>query len=171
MGRQLGVSHVAVLNAARDGRIPRNADGTFVPARVRSAWARNTDTTKPRNRITGNPKGNGHAPGAVPPDSPAGVALSRSVKALYEARLAEHEFNVKTGKVIEREAVERWVVEVFMRLRDRLTAIPDRLDAIMAAEIDRRRDSTEPTAPSETHKMLTEEITSALAEMSGAPLP
>ena len=36
--RQRGVSHVAVLRAAKSGRIPLEADGTIDPAKADAAW-------------------------------------------------------------------------------------------------------------------------------------
>ena len=41
--RQRGVSHVAVLRAAKGGRIPLEPDGTVDPAQADAAWERSTE--------------------------------------------------------------------------------------------------------------------------------
>jgi len=41
--RHRGVSHVAVLRAAKAGRVPLEADGTIDPAKADIAWERSTD--------------------------------------------------------------------------------------------------------------------------------
>jgi DeoR/GlpR family transcriptional regulator of sugar metabolism len=43
LARQLGVSETAVRRAEKAGRIKREADGAWDPARVTAAWADNTD--------------------------------------------------------------------------------------------------------------------------------
>ena len=41
--RHRGVSHVAVLNAAKAGRIPLEPDGTVDPTKADAAWQRSTE--------------------------------------------------------------------------------------------------------------------------------
>ncbi len=41
--RHRGVSHVAVLQAAKAGRIPLEPDGTVDPAKADAAWRRTTE--------------------------------------------------------------------------------------------------------------------------------
>jgi hypothetical protein len=43
LARQLGVSETAVRRAEKAGRIGREPDGAWDLAKVRSAWAGNTD--------------------------------------------------------------------------------------------------------------------------------
>ena len=46
--RHRGVSHVAVLKAAKEGRISLEPDGTIDPARADAAWERSTDPSRAR---------------------------------------------------------------------------------------------------------------------------
>jgi hypothetical protein len=48
LARQLGVSETAVRRAEKAGRIGREADGSWDPARVKAAWASNTDQAQQR---------------------------------------------------------------------------------------------------------------------------
>ncbi len=41
--RRRGVSHVAVLRAIKQGRVPVEPDGTIDPAKADAAWERSTD--------------------------------------------------------------------------------------------------------------------------------
>src|SRR5688572_25204215 len=41
--RHRGVSHVAVLRAAKQGRVSLEPDGTIDPVKADAAWARSTD--------------------------------------------------------------------------------------------------------------------------------
>ena len=49
LARQLGVSETAVRRAEKAGRINREADGAWDLARVRAAWAGNTDPAQQRD--------------------------------------------------------------------------------------------------------------------------
>jgi hypothetical protein len=48
LARQIGVSETAVRRAEKAGRIGREADGAWDLARVKAAWARNTDRAQQR---------------------------------------------------------------------------------------------------------------------------
>jgi hypothetical protein len=50
LARQLGVSETAVRRAEKAGRIRREADGAWDLARVKAAWARNTDRAQQRRQ-------------------------------------------------------------------------------------------------------------------------
>ena len=63
LARQLGVSETAVRRAEKAGRIGREADGTWDLAKVRAAWAGNTDPA--------------HQPGPVPRSGAAGLPEGR----------------------------------------------------------------------------------------------
>jgi hypothetical protein len=43
LARLLGVSEMAVRRAEKAGRIKREADGAWDPAKVKAAWTTNTD--------------------------------------------------------------------------------------------------------------------------------
>ena len=48
LARQLGVSETAVRRAEKAGRIKREADGAWDPAKVQAAWSENTDQAQQR---------------------------------------------------------------------------------------------------------------------------
>ncbi len=48
LARQIGVSETAVRRAEKSGRIRREADGAWELARVKAAWAGNTDRSQQR---------------------------------------------------------------------------------------------------------------------------
>ena len=52
LARQLGVSETAVRRAEKAGRIRREADGVWDLAKVRAAWASNTDPGQQRGEPT-----------------------------------------------------------------------------------------------------------------------
>jgi hypothetical protein len=57
LARQLGVSETAVRRAENAGRIGREADGSWDLAKVRAAWAGNTDQTQQRPARSRGPTG------------------------------------------------------------------------------------------------------------------
>jgi hypothetical protein len=50
LARQIGVSETAVRRAEKSGRIRREPDGAWDLARVKAAWARNTDRAQQRRQ-------------------------------------------------------------------------------------------------------------------------
>jgi hypothetical protein len=48
LARRIGVSETAVRRAEKAGRIKREADGSWDPAKVKAAWSDNTDQTQQR---------------------------------------------------------------------------------------------------------------------------
>ena len=50
LARQIGVSETAVRRAEKSGRIRREADGAWDLARVKAAWAGNTDQAQQRRQ-------------------------------------------------------------------------------------------------------------------------
>ena len=44
------MSHVAVLRAIKQGRVPLEADGTVDPAKADAAWERSTDPGRRKSR-------------------------------------------------------------------------------------------------------------------------
>lgn len=151
--RALGMNQSSLTRARQAGRCTFNADGTVDVAKVRRQLARNTDTSKPRNRLTGKPHGNGNGHDLLP----TGVAASRALKADYEARLSQLEYEREAKLLVSKEAVERAMSEKVRRTRDQLLAIPDRIDALLAAETDVQR----------CNHLLNEEIERALTELAG----
>jgi hypothetical protein len=81
LARHLGVSETAVRRAERTGRIAREPDGAWDPARVKAAWAGNTDRAQQRRP---------HGAAAVKPVPEAALGAVRDT-------LREHGAPVPTG--------------------------------------------------------------------------
>lgn len=141
-----GVSHTAVQKAVKQGRIA-TTNGQIDVEQADREWRRNTN---PLAKVT-EPAGNTEAPSA-------GVtyAQSRAVRESYLARLAKIEFEERSGKLVSRDEVAIAAFTKARTLRDNLLNIPDRVAAVLAAEVD----------PVRTHHILTDEIRRALNELS-----
>ena len=134
--RVRGVSHVAVLKAIKTRRISQNDDGTIDPDKANLEWDRNTFA----GRTIGTP-----APAAPPTRGsaalPAGDTLAlyqkaRAKKAVFEAQIAELEFNQRSGKLIESTVAGEYASSLSNILRDQVSAWPDRLTPMLAASTD-----------------------------------
>lgn len=155
-----GTSHVAVLNAIKDGRLSapavrRNGRGWVIdPALADAQWAGRTD-----------PNERGGAPitaSALPPSSDApsqslsksvpALVVSKQIKAAYDARLAQLEFQRKSGELVPVAEVKAQAFALARSVRDGLMGIPDRLAPMLAATQDARQ----------VHHLLSEEIRVAL---------
>lgn len=92
------------------------------------------------------------------PESGSGPDYSkaRAVKEHYAARIAKIDFEERSGKLIDKVEAKSKTFEMFRKFRDRMTAIPDRCSALLAAEEDQF----------EVHRILTEEIDTALRDFA-----
>lgn len=167
---QRGVTQEAVRLAVKDGRLAKSI--TYVNGKPKIAdavmadkeWAENTDQSKPRNRITGDPK-HRRAPGEatkamensiVSGTNGPSYAQSRAIREAYQARLAKLEFEEKSGKLVSRDDVRVAAFNAARKARDSLLSIPDRIAPILAGITDDR----------EVHRILTDEIRRVCSEMT-----
>jgi len=146
--RHRGVSEAAVRNAIKGGRITVGADGTIDSRAADRQWERNTDPSKPRNSVTGDPKhqkdspddpstpmgskGNGDAQGT------AGYARARGFREVYTARLARLEYEERAGLVLPRAIVERAGFLAGQAVRDAILAMNARVAPVVARLTDAR---------------------------------
>jgi hypothetical protein len=145
-----GVSHTAVEKAVKQGRIKLTDGKVDVEAADRD-WSNNSspmNAPKPRFRT---------ATGADGPVSGPTYAQSRAVRELYLARLSKIEFEERAAKLVSRDEVTVAAFTKARTVRDNLLNIPDRLAAMLAAEVD----------PTQVHQILSDEIRKALNELSG----
>lgn len=134
-GRELGVSDVAVLKAAKAGRITRNADGTFDIDKAKLEWAANTSPTRggPRNGLhtPDRPATTASVPSVRAAAENAAVSGSllkaRTMRESYEAQTAKLDYQEKAGQLIDRAGVEMAMETAFLLVRDAIMATPDRL--------------------------------------------
>jgi hypothetical protein len=151
--RHRGVSREAVRQAVRDGRIALGDDGLIDFAAEDEAWEQNTDTTKPRNSVTGEPR-----PGRRQAAATTTLAKHKATHEEWRAKQARLDYRKASGDLVSRREAEQRFEEVARRARQRLEAIPDRLAAMLAAEAD----------PAEVHRLLREEIRVACSELADA---
>ena len=85
-------------------------------------------------------------------------AEARTIKMVFDAKLARLQFETKQGKLIEAEAVRLRISEHVRALRDGLLGLPDRLSSTLAAESDSRR----------VHMLLKTEISRELEVLASA---
>lgn len=166
--RRRGISHVAVHKAVAAGRIS-TVDGKINPAMADREWISNTDQSKPRNSVTGDPK---HTrPEGEPPlpmdlggthesasgdGAASGYARARAARELYQAQLAKIELDRLRGELVRADEVRIGAANMARKARDQLVAMPERLATILAGIED----------ASEIHRMLEEEIERICNELS-----
>lgn len=159
-----GQSHVAVLNAIKDGRltppaIERQGRSWIINADLADAqWAGRTD---PDNRGgmgggTDLPIGRSTSAAAdqLPQTTKGGppLAISKQVKAAYEAKLTELEYKERNGELVAVRDVKAQAFALARSVRDGLMGIPDRVAPMLAATQD----------AAQVHRLLSEEIRVAL---------
>lgn len=174
--KRRGISHEAVRQAIKTGRLkksvvmvkgePKIADEALAD----KEWAANTDQSKPRNRITGDPK-HRRAPGEQmqPMANDGGgdggkgpsYAQSRAIREAYMARLAKLEFDEKSGKTIGADAVRVAIFNTARKARDMLMAVPDRVAPLVVGQTDAH----------EIHRILADEMRRIAAEVAKMRLP
>lgn len=164
------VSPAAVSKAVKEGRllksVRRAPNGRVEKIDVIIAnqeWDKNTDASKVRYRD--------RQPIEPPPASTApaenlelplpDVPSSRDARynhELYKSKLARLEYEQKSGKLVDADAVKNEAFKLARGLRDALMNIPDRL----ATEL------TGMTDPHAIHQRLSDEIRMALGALSNA---
>jgi hypothetical protein len=170
--RLRGVSQVAVSKAVRSGRIP-TINGKIDPVAADRAWIENTDQSKPRNSVTGDPKMRRSDPPAPARRSPpanvldeiedessgsvaASYATSRALREKFNAALAQLEYDERSAKVVQADDVRIATFNVARSARNQLLSLPDRLAPILAAIASTR----------EVHNLLTVEVRRVCEELS-----
>jgi hypothetical protein len=174
--KRRGVTPAATRKAIKSGRIS-TVNGKIDPEIADRDWAANTDETKPRNSVSGNPalRRPPEAPpvpasgmgsprenwgGSQTPTRGGGYAAARAVRESYDARIRELEFKRMSSTLVSVDEVRVAAFNTNRRARDLLLAIPDRVSAVVAGMTD----------AAEIHKVLSDEIRRVCDELS-QPLP
>jgi hypothetical protein len=154
LARQIGVSETAVRRAEKVGRIWREPDGSWDLAKVRAAWAGNTDRAQQRRQhgamkpvseaalgaVRETLREHGEPIAAGGPGSSPGQAMT-----FMQARTANEALKAQERRVrlqrMKSELVDRAkaVAQVFRLARDERDAWvnwPARVAAMMAAELE-----------------------------------
>jgi len=171
-----GVSHEAVRQAIKSGRLKKSI--VYVKGEPKigdealadQEWAANTDQSKPRNRITGDPQhrrapgeemtpmaNNGGGDGVRGPS----YAQSRAIREAYMARLAKIDFEEKDGKLISADGARVAIFNTARKARDMLMAVPDRVAPLVVGLDD----------PHEIHRILMDEMRRIAGEIAKMRLP
>ena len=88
------------------------------------------------------------------------LLLKTRIKSETEkAKLLEIKAKVEAGKFVDADIVKAAAFRRGRVIRDAILSVPDRIDAVLAAETDRRK----------VHELLTNELTRALEELSRPP--
>jgi len=150
------------MKAISKGRITREPDGKIDPAKADLEWEQNSDPGQVEAQSAPKPETPPkfrtkieNAPEAPSSEGPTYIQ-SRAIRELYVARLRKMEYEEKANRLVPLDKVTvRWF-NLARQLRDQLLSVPDRIDAILAAESDRFK----------VNQLLTEEITRVLEEFS-----
>ena len=157
LARQLGVSETAVRRAEKAGRIRREADGAWDPAKVKAAWSDNTDPAQQRSEPSAGNGSRRAARRTVKPVPEAALGAVRDTlrehgepiaaggMTFMQARTANEVLKAQERRVrlqrMKGELVDRAkaVAQVFRLARDERDAWvnwPARVAAMMAAELE-----------------------------------
>ena len=147
--RRRGVSHVAVMKAAKAGRIVLEGDGTIDPAKADAAWDRATDPAK-RNA---KPSTSGTGKLRPVPDTAIGsvretlkeqglpsggnvtFVQARTAHEIAKAHLARLKLQERKGELIDRARATSLIFRMAREERDAWANWPARTAALMAAAL------------------------------------
>jgi hypothetical protein len=149
--RHRGISHTAVLKAIASHRIVRGKDGLIDADSADRDWTANTDQSRPRNSVTGNPRRR-RLPEAPPlpmgaPDPPPATdgatgkavgtyAAARAVRESYMAKMARLRHEQLEGRLVDADEVREVAFRAARETRRRLRELPAELAASLAAVTD-----------------------------------
>ena len=126
--RQRGVTRMAVSKAMRDGRISYEVvDGKKMidPEKADSEWEQNSERDRSKGAVSGSSSSNGKE-GRTYQDY-------RTMNEAIKAKLNKLELDIKEGKYILRDDVEKAIFENRRMVRDKLLEIPNRVSSEFAA--------------------------------------
>jgi hypothetical protein len=177
------ISHQAVYKARKAGRLA----GAIITVKGKEAlssiedadreWNANTDQSKPRNSVTGQPKREkataeqpyasddsghiGHATNGSAAPAPSGPARdetysqSRAMRERYAALDQKMSHDLKAGALLDAEVMRKAVFDSQREARDMLLALPDRVAPLVLGELD----------PNVVHRVILDEVRRVCAAM------
>jgi hypothetical protein len=169
-----GTSHVAVINAIKGERLSppavrREGSRWIIDAELADEqWATRTDPSEYGGQAGGGSRPIGietlvqQRPATSPPPPAAAakggpsLAVSKQVKAAYEAKLTELEYKERSGEMGNLQDVRKEAARLARQVRDLLLIVPSRNAAKVAAMSD----------PEDIRALLQEEIELALKGMA-----
>jgi hypothetical protein len=176
LARHLEVSETAVRRAEKAGRIAREPDGSWNPAKVKAVWSDNTDPAQQRPARSGRPRGKPRAMKPVPEAALGAVRetlrehgepVSAGSMTFIQARTANEVLKAQERRLrlqqMKGELVDRAkaVGQVFRLARDERDAWvnwPARVAAMIAAELG--------VDPHKLHTVLERHVRDHLVELA-----
>jgi hypothetical protein len=141
--RELGISHVALLKAESDGRVPKRVGGLFAVEACRKALGLNSQPVKSRAARSqskpATPAGSPAFSGDVNADtSPQGSSMAEAARQLEWAkvRALEQKIDREQGRLVEIVGVNAFVAGMIMKARDELVRIGAEIADKLSQEID-----------------------------------
>lgn len=126
--RQIGKSHTWVYKLLKEGKLPRNEDGTLP---VNEAFAAYDKLTRGKERQPEELSDDDNAPMSPKMAKAQNVTESfnkaRAMEKTYQAKLKEIEFKLKQGDLVESAKVRQDAQATASALRARLMSIPVRV--------------------------------------------
>jgi len=154
LARQLGVSETAVRRAEKAGRIGRETDNSWDLAKVRAAWASNTEPAQQRPPLSSEATGRGRTMKPVPdtavgsvrdtlrehgePVSAGGMTFmqARTANEVLKAQERRLRLQQMKGELIDRAKAVAQVFRLARDERDAWVNWPARVAAVIAAELE-----------------------------------
>ncbi len=142
--RHRGVSHVAVLRAAKAGRVSLEPDGTIDPAKADIAWERSTDPGRSKAKAEKLKPVAEAAMGSVretlkeqglPASGNVTFVQARTAHEIAKAHLARLRLQRMKGELIDRARATALVFRMAREERDTWVNWPARVAALIAAEL------------------------------------
>ena len=178
LARQIGVSETAARRAEKAGRIKREADGSWDPAKVKAAWSDNTDQAQQRPAQSDRPTGKHRALKPVPEAALGAVrdtlrehgepivATPGQAMTFMQARTANEVLKAQErrlrlqqikGELVDRARAVAQVFRLAREERDAWVNWPARVAAMIAAELE--------VDPHQLHTVLERHVRDHLAEL------
>jgi hypothetical protein len=176
LARQLGVSETAVRRAEKAGRIRRERDGSWDLAKVKAAWAGNTDQAQQRPARSRGSTGRRGTMKPVPEAAVGAVRdtlrehgepMSAGAMTFMQARTANEVLKAQErrlrlqqmkGELVDRAKAMAQVFRLARDERDAWVNWPARVAAIIAAELE--------VDPHRLHTVLERQVRDHLAELA-----
>jgi hypothetical protein len=146
--RRRGISHVAVLRAIKQGRVPVEPDGTIDPAKADASWKRSTDPGRTRSKpkaAVENLRPVGEAAlGSVretlreqglPAGSNVTFVQARTAHEIAKAHLARLRLQRMKAELVDRARATALVFRLGREERDSWLNWPARIAALIAADL------------------------------------
>ena len=148
--KELGLTHGALLKAAKTGRITRELDKTFVVEKVRRQLAENTNghqRRKPMSLVT-----------YLPEADTSNRTFAEAQRQREWARVEKEALQLRRmqGELAPIGEVNAWVAGMVLRAREILTAMPAQLKDQLAQQTD----------PHECEQLIAAEVRRALDGLS-----